>query len=133
MWNVTILKYSLVHLLPKDVSVINLFKRLTECTRSRLFHKHVVHTESQWICYFLRTCFFPSITANTFAGLYTCMSNTLVSYKKLVVREHLSSPPVLCWGLCCSSFLLYVLSYCVSLSTVFRVVMRATISTSTRC
>jgi len=56
-----------------------------------------------------------------------------VSYKKqelLILREHLSSPPVFLAGsVFFSSIFLFVLSYYVPLRSEFRVVMSVTIST----
>ena len=70
----------------------------------------------QWIFYYLCRCFLSSITATTYRiwlcichdlpDLTVYMSSTAMSYKKqelLILREHLSSSPVLCWGPCCSS------------------------------
>ena len=44
------------------------------------------------------------------------------------LRERMSSPPVLCWCPCCSSFQFFVLSYYVLLQSEFLVVMSVTIS-----
>jgi hypothetical protein len=81
-----------------------------------LWLPHTKYLKWQWIFYYLCRCFLSSITATTYRiwlcichdlpDLTVYMSSTAMSYKKqelLILREHLSSSPVLCWGPCCSS------------------------------
>ena len=59
-----------------------------------------------------------------------------MSYKRqelLTLLEHLSSPLVSLWDPCCSTFQLFVLSYCVSWHSEFLVIMFCTISAYKRC
>ena len=85
----------------------------------------------QWIFYFLRMCVLSSITTKTFDQTWLYIRVTRrVSYKKQELfthRERLSSPQVFFVGSVLFIFLVFVLSYYVSLCSEFRVMISVTI------